>query len=112
MFSLRHIYLLEVEIEPKTTGSRVFFNNDLFDINELHKALNDGHLVAFVNNVRHWSDASEKQYFILTDKVTPAQGYKDAYVFTHWGRSNSGATNRKIIMNFDDNTMMAQYFSN
>lgn len=111
MFSLRSIYLLEVEIEPKSTGSRVFISNDLFDINELHKALNDGNLVAFVNNVSNWSDATEKQYFILTDKVKPADGYKDAYVFTHYGRSRSGVVNRKIVMNFDDTTMMAEYFA-
>lgn len=110
MYSLKQIYFLEVEIEPKNSGTRVFIDNSLFDINELHKILNEGNLVAFVNNVSNWSDATDKQYFILTDKVKPAQGYKDAYSFSHYGRSNSGAVNRKIIMNFDDTTMMAQYF--
>lgn len=103
MFTRNTICTFRTAVQPLSSGTRIIKQSDkLFDINELHKLLNDGEFVVVANDVSKWSDATEEQYYIFTDKLKTEAGYADTYVMTHWGRSLSGATNRKYVLSFSD----------
>lgn len=114
MFNEGKLAIFNTMVEPKTSGTKIFRASDkIVNIDELRKALNDDtKLVVIRNNVSKWSDATETQTFVNTDKLTPeieetGEGeeieiiqYDCTYTFSHWGRSLSGTTHRKIIMSF------------
>ena len=110
MLNKGNVVIFNTTVEPKTSGTRIIKATDnLVNIDELRKSLNDNSKVVIIrNNVSKWSDATELQNYINTDKLVPEVvtigddeiAYEETYTFTHWGRSLSSATNRKIVMSF------------
>lgn len=117
MFNEGKLAIFNTEVEPLSTGDKVFtYADKIVNIDELRKALNsDNRLVVIRNHVGIWSSATECQTFINTDRLAPETDYEETYTFTHWGRSLSGATNRKIVMSFKGKgknaVLKASYFS-
>lgn len=103
MFINGNVCMYYTSVEPISSGSRIFRKEDnIVDINELHKSLLDtDNFVVLINDVSKYSEATEKQYFIVTDKLANEEGYEDTFVFSHFGRGN-GITNRKIVMSFSE----------
>ena len=125
MLNKGNVIIFNTTVEPKTSGTRIIKASDkLVNIDELRKALaDDSKFVIIRNNVRKWSDATVHQNYINTDKLVPEEvtigeetiQYEETYTFTHWGRSLSTATNRKIVMSFrgkgKNAELRATYFS-
>lgn len=115
MYSKAETCIFYTNVEPLTEGTRIFKKDEIVDINELHNCLNDSSkFVVVCNDVSAFSSATEKQYFIVSDKLTAEEGYDDTYMFTHNGRSSVAVTNRKIMMSFkggDNPVLKATYFA-
>lgn len=116
MYTDSKVCIFNTNVEPLTSGSRVFKKDEIVDINELHECLKDSSkYVVICNDVSAHSSATKKQYFILTDVLTAEDGYEDTYMFSHMGRSSVGVTERKIMMSFsevnDNPTLKATYFA-
>lgn len=117
MFTNGLVKMYHTQVEPLSTGERIFNNDDhIVDINELHKTLCVGvDLVIIANDVSLWSDATEIQYYVMTDRLSAEVGYEHTFVFSHYGRSGVGATNRKLMLSFsevkDNPVMKASYFN-
>jgi hypothetical protein len=125
MFNKGNVVIFNTTVEPKNSGTRIIKASDkLVNIDELRNALaNDDKFVVIRNHVSKWSDVTECQNFINTDRLVPEVvtvgdetiEYEATYTFTHWGRSLSTATNRKIVMSFrgkgKDAELRATYYS-
>lgn len=117
MYNKGEVKIYHTSVEPKNSGSRTFTKESgIVDIDELHKALlNPNNFVVIKNNVSNWSDATEIQTFINTDKLVAEDGFDDTFVFAHYGRSGASVTNRKIVMSFSkigtEPKLKATYYS-
>lgn len=116
MFNILETCMINTNVEPLQSGSRIFRQNEKFDINELHRVMNDNSkFVVICNDVSANSEKTKKQLYIMTDVLTAEEGYADTYMFAHYGRSESGATNRKLMLSFseinDEPTLKATYFN-
>lgn len=117
MYVKGEVKIFHTSVEPLSSGYRIFRNDShIVDIHELHRELLEGcSFVVICNDVSAHSENTEKQYFICTDKLVAEDGYADTFMFSHFGRSQTGATNRKIMMSFSDlesePVLKATYFS-
>lgn len=110
MFNKAEVCVFYTTVEPITSGTRIWRKEDkIVDINELHKCLNDhSKFVVICNDVSEHSNATEKQYFIVTDKCKTEESvdgepkFVDSYILSHHGRSANGVIVRKIMMSFTD----------
>lgn len=103
------------QVEPLTSGSKIFLDKEIIDINDFYEAICDcGEYVVICNNVDKYSDATKQQVFVLTDYLEPEDGYDITVTFTHFGRSLSAITNRKIVMSIKSGNnakLKATYFN-
>lgn len=102
MYSEAKVCVFNTAVEPENSGTKTFKqSSNIVDINELHKCLLDSSkFVVISNDVSAYSDATEKQNFIVTDKLVAEEGYADTFVFSHFGKSLNTATPRRIVMSF------------
>lgn len=116
MYSEAKVCIFNTNVEPLTSGSRIFKKDEVVDIEELHSCLKDSSkYVVISNNVSAHSSATKVQNFILSDVLYPEAGYDDTYMFSHMGRSSVGLTERKIMLSFGTQNgevvMKATYFA-
>lgn len=115
MYSSAEVVIFNTVAEPQNSGTRIIKQSDsVVDINELHRALLDSSkFVVVSNDVSKWSEATERQNFIITDKLVTEEGYVDTFVMSHFGKSLSATTNRRIVLSFsefsDEPTIKATY---
>lgn len=117
MFNYGIIRVYHTNVEPLSSGTRVFTDGDnIVDIEELHRQLANGNIVMLVNDVSEHSSATKKQYYMVSDELTAEEGYSDTFAFTHYGRSLASVTNRKLVLSFAEKSngweMKASYFDN
>lgn len=117
MFNTGKLRIFHTAVEPLSSGFRIFTKDDkIVDIDELHRALLNGSVFTVIcNDVSAHSEYTEKQYFIVTDKLKAEDGYEDTFMFSHFGRSSASITNRKIMMSFseigEEPKLKATYFN-
>lgn len=103
MYSEAKVCIFNTNVEPISSGSRTFTQNEVIDIAELQECLKDSSkYVVISNDVSAHSQATKKQNFVVTDVLYPEEGFDETYMFTHTGRSATTVTMRRIMMSFGE----------